>query len=195
MVGEKLLVTRNCWRDKDSAIAVLVGDDGRERYHVIERIGVDAFGFSESAAVIGEQFKQHAQTPAQVSRKVLEQLATGTSCETDALAARKAKAVPFGGRVDPLKYVKDTVLPAYLPRRGSTLNVEAPMVEVAPLSLVEAAKWLRPRLGQLWSPQSYGWLLERFPEGVPEEDLEAIEAELKRPVEVRRGPFGSVGGV
>jgi len=44
--------------------------------------------------------------------------------------------------VDPLKYVKDTVLPAYLPRRGSTLNVEAPTVEVAPLSVVEAAKWL-----------------------------------------------------
>lgn len=195
MVGERLLVTRNCWRDKDSAIAVLVGDDGRERFHVIERIGVDAFGFAESAAVIGEQFKQHAQTPAQVSRKVLEQLATGTHSEAEALAARKAKAVPFGGRVDPLKYVKDTVLPAYLPRRGSTLNVEAPTVEVAPLSVVEAAKWLRPRLGQLWSPQSYGWLLERFPQGVPEEDLEAIEAELKRPVEVRRGPFGSVGGV
>jgi hypothetical protein len=162
---------------------------------VIERIGVDAFGFAESAAVIGEQFKQHAQTPAQVSRKVLEQLATGTHSEAEALAARKAKAVPFGGRVDPLKYVKDTVLPAYLPRRGSTLNVDAPTVEAAPLSVVEAAKWLRPRLGQLWSPQSYGWLLERFPQGVPEEDLEAIEAELKRPVEVRRGPFGSVGGV
>ena len=73
--------------------------------------------------------------------------------------------------------------------------MEAPTVEVAPLSVVEAAKWLRPRLGQLWSPQSYGWLLERFPQGVPEEDLEAIEAELKRPAEVRRGPFGSVGGV
>jgi hypothetical protein len=194
MVGEKLLITRNCWRDKDSAIAVLVGDDGRERFHVIERIGVDAFGFAETAAVIGEQFKRHADTPAQVARKVLEQLATETSSEAEALAARKAKAVPFGGRIDPLKYVSDTVLPAYLPRRGSNLNVDTPSVELAPLSLVEAAKWLRPRLGQLWSPQSYGWLLERFPMGVPQEALEAIEAELRRPVEVGRRPFVSVGG-
>lgn len=195
MVGETLLVTRNCWRDKDSAIAVLVGDDGREHFHVIERIGVDAFGFADSSAVIGQQFKRHADTPAQVSRKVLEQLATETSCEADAQAARKAKAVPFGGRIDPHKYVSDTVLPAYLPRRGSTLHVDAPTVEVVPLSVVEAAKRLRPKLGQLWSPQSYGWLLERFPEGVPEDELEAVEAELRRPVEVRCRPLSSVGGV
>lgn len=195
MVGETLLITRNCWRDKDSAIAVLVGVDGREHFHVIERIGVDAFGFADSSAVIGQQFKRHADTPAQVSRKVLEQLATETSCEADAQAARKAKAVPFGGRIDPHKYVSDTVLPAYLPRRGSTLHVDAPTVEVVPLSVVEAAKRLRPKLGQLWSPQSYGWLLERFPEGVPEDELEAVEAELRRPVEVRCRPLSSVGGV
>lgn len=194
MVGEKLLITRNCWRDKDSAIAVLVGNDGREQYHVIERIGVDAFGFAETAAMIGEQFKRHADTPAQVSRKVLEQLATGTSSEADAQAARKAKAVPFGGRIDPHKYVNDTVLPAYLPRRGSNLNVDTPTVELAPLSLVEAAKLLRPRLGNLWSPKTFGWLMERFPQGVPQEQLEAVEAELKRPVEIRQRPLSSVGG-
>lgn len=195
MVGEKLLITRNCWRDKDTALAVLVGDDGREQYHVIERVGMDAFGFAETAAMIGERYVRHADTPAQVSRKVLEQLATVTSCEADALAARKAKAVPFGGRIDPHKYVSDTVLPAYLPRRGSNLVVYTPTVDVAPLTLVEAAKLLRPRLGHLWSPKTYGWLMERFPDGVPQEQLEAIEAELKRPVEVGRRPVVSVGGV
>jgi hypothetical protein len=190
MVGEKLLITRNCWRDKDSAIAVLVGDDGRERYHVIERIGVDAFGFAETAATIGEEYKRHAETPAQVSRKVLEQIATGTSNQADAQAARKSKAVPFGGLIDPHKHVNDTVLPAYLPRRGTSLNVNAPTVELAPLSHVEAAKLLRPRLGHLWSAETFGWLLTRFPEGVPQEQLEAVEAELRRPVEVMRHTIG-----
>ena len=32
MVGDKLLITRNCWRDKDSAVVVLIGADGREHY-------------------------------------------------------------------------------------------------------------------------------------------------------------------
>ncbi|AZC90131.1 Phage transposase [Pseudomonas chlororaphis subsp. piscium] len=46
MVGEKLLITRYCWRDKEAAIAVLVGEDGRENYHIIERIEMDEFGFA-----------------------------------------------------------------------------------------------------------------------------------------------------
>lgn len=184
MVGDQLLITRNCWRDKDSAIAVLVGDDGRECYHVIERVGVDAFGFAESAAMLGERYKRHAETPAQVSRKALEQIATGTSNQADAQAARKSKAVPFGGLIDPHKHVNDTVLPAYLPRRGTHLDFNAPTVEIAPLSHVEAAKLLRPRLGNLWSAQTFGWLLTRFPEGVPQEQIEAVEAELRRPAEV-----------
>lgn len=192
MVGEKLLITRNCWRDKDTAIAVLVGDDGRENYHVIERIGVDEFGFAETSATIGETYKRHAETPAQLSRKVLEQIATGTTNQADAEAARKAKAVPFGGLIDPHKHVTDTVLPAYMPRRGTNLNVNAPTVEVAPLSHVEAAKLLRPRLGNLWTAQTFGWLQQRYPEGVPEEQLDAVEAELKRPVEVMRKPFSLV---
>lgn len=192
MVGEKLLVTRNCWRDKDSAIAVLVGDDGRENYHVIERIGVDKFGFAETSATIGETYKRHAETPAQQSRKVLEQIATGTTNQADAEAARKGKAVPFGGLIDPHKHVNDTVLPAYLPRRGTSLNVNAPTVELVPLSHVEAAKLLRPRLGNLWRADTFGWLQQRYPEGVPEEQLDAVEAELKRPVEVMRKPFSLV---
>ncbi|TWC18604.1 integrase-like protein [Pseudomonas sp. SJZ085] len=190
MVGEQLLITRNCWRDKDSAIAVRMGDDGRERYHVIERVGVNAFGFSETAAIIGDAYKRHAETPAQVSRKVLEQIATGTSNQADAQAARKAKAVPFGGLIDPHKHVNETVLPAYLPRRGTSLNVNGPSVEVAPLSHVEAAKLLRPRLGNLWSPETFGWLQRSFPDGVPQEQIESVEAELKRPVEVMRHTIG-----
>ncbi|MBT2294524.1 DDE-type integrase/transposase/recombinase [Pseudomonas fluorescens] len=192
MVGEKLLITRNCWRDKDTAIAVLVGEDGRENYHIIERIGVDEFGFAETSATIGETYKRHAETPAQLSRKVLEQIATGTTNQADAEAARKAKAVPFGGLIDPHKHVTDTVLPAYMPRRGTSLNVKAPTVEVAPLSHVEAAKLLRPRLGNLWTAETFGWLQQRYPEGVPEEQLDAVEAELKRPVEVMRKPFSLV---
>ena len=192
MVGEKLLITRNCWRDKDTAVAVLIGDDGRENYHVIERIGVDEFGFAETSATIGETYKRHAETPAQLSRKVLEQIATGTDNQADAGAARKAKAVPFGGLIDPHKHVTDTVLPAYMPRRGTRLNVNAPTVEVAPLSHIEAAKLLRPRLGNLWTAETFGWLQQRYPEGVPEEQLDAVEAELKRPVEVMRKPLSLV---
>ncbi|WP_448092465.1 integrase [Pseudomonas lini] len=192
MVGDKLLVTRNCWRDKDAALALLIGDDGREHYHVIERLDVNEFGFLEGSAKIGETFKSHAQTPAQLSRKVLEQLATGTTNEEDAKAARKAKTLPFGGMIDPHKHVTDTLLPAYMPRRGTSLEVNVPTVEQTPLTHVEAAKLLRARLGSVWSGETFAWLQQRFPEGVPHEQLDAIEAELNRPAEVMRQPLSLV---
>ncbi|WP_408004008.1 integrase [Pseudomonas frederiksbergensis] len=195
MVGEKLLITRNCWRDQDAAIVVLMGEDGREQYHVVERIEMDAFGFAETSATIGEQYKRHADTPAQVSRKVLEQLATGTTNEEDAKAARKAKTLPFGGLIDPHKHVTDTVLPAYLPRRGTSLNVNAPTVEHALLTHVEAAKLLRPRMTDIWSAETFSWLQQHCPDGIAQEQLDAIEAELKRPAEVVRTPLSLVAAV
>lgn len=192
MVGDKLRVTRNCWRDEDSAVVVMIGADGHEHYHIVERIGVDEFGFAQTSATIGEQFKRHAQTPAQTSRKLLEQIATGTNCEADAIAARKAKMLPFGGLIDPHKHVTDTTLPAYLPRCGTSLNVNAPTVEHARLTHVEAAKLLRPRVAELWSAETFSWLQQQYPEGIALEQLDAIEAELKRPVEVMRIPLSLV---
>ncbi|WP_044273322.1 DDE-type integrase/transposase/recombinase [Pseudomonas fluorescens] len=192
MVGDKLLITRNCWRDKDSAIVVMIGADGREHYHVVDRIGMDQFGFAQTSATIGDQYKRHAETPAQTSRKLLEQLATGTTSEADAQAARKAKTLPFGGLIDPHKHVTDTVLPAYLPSRGTSLNVNVPTVEHALLSHVEAAKLLRPRLTNLWSAETFSWLQQQYPEGIAQEQLDTIEAELKRPIEVMRKPLSLV---
>ncbi|WP_409077778.1 integrase [Pseudomonas syringae] len=192
MVGEKLLITRNCWRDKDSATVVLMGDDGREQYHVVERIEKGEFGFAGTSAIIGEEYKRHAETPAQVSRKVLEQLATGTTNQADAEAARKAKTVPFGGLIDPHKHVTDTLLPAYLPRRGTSLNVNAPTVEHALLTHVEAAKLLRPRMPDIWSADTFSWLQQHYPDGIAQEQLDAIETELKRPTEVVRKPLSLV---
>lgn len=195
MVGEQLLITRNCWRDKDTAIAVLVGDDGREHYHVVDRINMDQFGFADTSATIGEQHKRHADTPAQQSRKILEQIATGTASETEAAAARKAKTVPFGGLIDPHKHVTDTVLPAYMPRRGTSLNVNAPSVELAPLTHVEAAKQLRSRLGTSWSGESFAWLQRKFPDGIPQDQLDAIESELNAPAEIARPALALVRAV
>jgi hypothetical protein len=192
MVGEKLLIARNCWRDKDSASVVLTGEDGREYYHVVERIGRDQFGFADTSATIGEQYKRHGQTPAQVSRQLLEQVATGTASAAQAEAARKAKAIPFGGRIDPHKHVTDTVLPAYLPRRGTSLSVNAPTVEHALLTHVEAAKLLRPRMADTWSAEAFRWLQQHYPRGIALEQLDAVEAELKRPVEVTHKPLSLV---
>lgn len=192
MVGDTLLITRNPWRDEDSAQVVLTNEDGREAFHVVERIAVDANGFKATSAIIGETFKSHADTPAQKARKTIEQLVTGSESQEEAAAARKARALPFNGEIDPHKHITDTVLPSYMPRRGVASPITTPTVEIQPLSHVEAAKLLRGQMGSAWTADSMAWLKTNYPNGVPEEQLDAITQQLRMPA---RPGLRVVGGV
>lgn len=183
-VGDKVLVTRNPFRDSDSAQLVLVGEDGREHYHVIDRIGRDENGFAATAHMIGDGFNSLADAPSQVAKKRLDQLITGTDSVQQAEKALKAKSVPFAGTVDPFKEQADTTLPAFMPKRGTELEarVKVATVEIKPLSHVEAAKGLRARMGSEWGPESLAWLKANYPDGVPDDELDAIVTKLRTPV-------------
>lgn len=183
MVGEKVMVTRNPWRD-DAAQVVLVGEDGRDVFHVVHEVFKDELGFSKKAAVFGESYKRHADTPAQTALKDIEQLVTGTDSQAAAEAARKAKSLPFGGQLDPYKHIDDATLPTYLPRRGTAHDLVAPKVELPPLSHVDAAKQIKPRVesaGGEWTADRFRWLQQRYPAGVPQDQLDTIVAELSGP--------------
>jgi transposase InsO family protein len=183
MVGEKVMVTRNPWRD-DAAQVVLVGEDGRDVFHVVHEVFKDERGFSEKAAVFGESYKRHADTPAQTALKDIEQLVTGTDSQAAAEAARKAKSLPFGGQLDPYKHIDDATLPTYLPRRGTAHDLVAPKVELPLLSHVDAAKQIKPRVesaGVEWTADHFRWLQQRYPAGVPQDQLDTIVAELSGP--------------
>ena len=191
MVGEGLMVTRNPWRD-DAAQAVLTGADGREMFHVVRAVEENEFGFAKTAATIGENFKSHAETPAQKALKEIELLVTGADSAAGAAAARKAKNLPFGGQFDPYKHIDDASLPNYLPRRGTAHELVAPTVEYPPLSHIEAAKQLKPIVeaaGGSWTSERYQWLAQRFPAGVPPEQLDALAAELTSPVSGMKKPL------
>lgn len=183
LVNQKLLITRNAWRDAETAHAVIQGEDGREQLVVINRIEQDQFGFAATSAYIGEEFKRHADTPAQTARKLLEQMATGTSTEEEAKNARKAKKLPFGGEIDPYKHITDKQMPAYLKKRGTELTptIDVPdvtAVEVATLSVFSIANRLQPRFAD-WSPEHYAWLNKHFSGGAKEEEIDAIAEQLR----------------
>lgn len=183
MVGEKLMITRNPWRT-DAAQVVLTGEDGHEMFFLVDEVKKNEFGFAESAAVFGESHKAVADTPAQTAAKEIEQLVTDTESATDAAAARKAKALPFGGRLDPYKHIDDTTLPTYMPRRGQASEVRSPRVEQRPLTHVEAAKVLREKFtasGHKWTPEHYRQLAAQYPDGVPEAALDEVMVTLTTP--------------
>lgn len=184
MVGEKLMITRNPWRT-DAAQVVLTGDDGHEMLFLVDEVKKNEFGFAENAAVFGESHKAVADTPAQTAAKEIEQLVTGTENASDAAAARKAKSLPFGGRLDPYKHIDDATLPAYMPRRGQASEVRGPRIEQRSLTHVEAAKVLREKFaacGQTWTPEHYRQLTMQHPDGVPETALDEVMATLVAPV-------------
>ena len=108
IVGQKLLVAKNPWDETGARIATWDAQ-GNEIWQAVTAIEFDGFGFREGAALMGAEYKPAADTPAQQARKEQEKLAMGADTLAEAEAKRKAKAVPFGGRIDPYKHQEDTL--------------------------------------------------------------------------------------
>ena len=137
------------------------------------------WGFRETAAMLGEEYKAAAETPAQQARKAQEMLAMGADTPEEAAAKRKAKALPFGGRIDPYKHQEDTLAARntlYIERSGQQMDYNKLEVAEQILSKVEIAKLLKPRVeaaGGDWK-QAVVVLQQVYPQGVRESELDAV---------------------
>lgn len=189
LVHDKVMVTRNPWRD-DAAQVVATDADGHRVFYVVPAVERNEHGFDVTAPVIGQAFKRHADTPAQEARKEASRLAMDAETDAEAEQARKEKKIPFGGRLQPFNHIDESNLPTFMPRRGTQHDLVAPTVEIPPLSHIEAAKALRARMGS-WNAERMAWLKTNYPNGVPEEQLDAIVQQLQAPV---RPSLRVVGG-
>lgn len=180
MVGDWVMVTRNPWVS-DAAQVVATDADGREVFYVVPEVKHDENGFAVGSPVIGQGFKRHADTPAQTARKEADRLAMGAETDEEAQQARKDGAIPFGGRLKPYQRIDDAQLPTFMPRRGTQHDLVMPTIEIPPLNHIEAAKQLRARLGDAWTPESMSWLKANYPNGVLEDQLDAITHQLRKP--------------
>ncbi|WP_026601667.1 DDE-type integrase/transposase/recombinase [Methylomonas sp. 11b] len=178
MVGEQLLITR-CAFEADAAHAVLHDEHGREVFHQLPKVEKDAtWGWRTDGAVFGEEHKRFVDTPAQTDLKALERLAMDAETDTEAETKRKAKAVPFAGRIDPYKQAKDYQHPAYFPQRGTDAELATPTRELLRMNTVQMAKWLAGHLGSEYQPSMLADLTKRFPDGATEPELEQVLADL-----------------
>ena len=203
IVGQKLQVVRNAWR-QDSAQAVGVDAQGRECFYVLEQKVKNDFGFNVGAPVIGESYKRHADTPAQRNMQEIEFLATGASTVTEALATRKAMAKGkgpqvMGGAIDPLKRMREADIPTYLPRKGTELQVHNPLANEQVLTEVEttvAIQRIAKRIDRNISREENRFIKGRWPKAMPEEQIEALAAQFLRDAEPPEAFVGlrAVGG-
>jgi hypothetical protein len=180
MVGEKLHITRNPYI-ANACLVLVVGADGHEQLHTAPLVERDDAGFSDDARVIGEDFSWPKDTVLDTNRKEVERFAYDAATDIEAAAKRKAGAVPFGSRVDPYKLIDQAPALTYLPKRGAEL---VPAVTtsrtVAParlLSVFEAATALVSN-GLEMTRERRQQIAAWYPDGVPEDQLDALQARL-----------------
>lgn len=200
IVGQKLTVTRNAFSTGHGAQVLITGDDGRDTWYTLEPLETDRYGFTSASVPLGD-YRQHAATPADENRKRVERVAMDAATDEEAEQKRKAKALPFGGRIDPYKSLREAPEMTFLPRRGEKLEVAVPDVQPAPqfadrpfertqyvaraLGHVELAQRLRDHFAD-WGAQHYAALVRGWPEGAAEDALEAIVQRLPALMQQRR---------
>lgn len=177
-VGEKLHITLNPWV-LDAAMVVDTDAEGNEALHSIPLVVRDDAGFRTDANVIGEDWKRPADTQLEANRKEVDRFAYDASTDTEAEAKRKAKAVPFGGRIDPGKVIDQAPERTFLPRHGTDLQttVSTQKAPARVLSPFEAAAEL-VRLGVTMTRETSAQVRAWYPDGVPEDELQDLQARL-----------------
>lgn len=128
------------------------------------------------------------------NRKALMKDAYGADTLRDAKKAKYGKTPAFLGEIDPFAPEAKALLPTYLPKRGTQLNVPSPVqIELKPLSFVEASRWAVGRIGRGLTPEENAWVRATWPGGVPEEELETLLAKLQGREDA--APVAAAGGL
>ncbi len=178
MVGEKLHITLNPWV-LEAAMVVDTDAEGNEVLHSIPLVMRDEAGFRSDANVIGEDWKRPADTQLEANRKEVDRFAYDAKSDAEVEAKRKAKAVPFGGRIDPGKVIDQAPERTFLPRRGTDLQttVSTQKAPARVLNTFEAAAEL-VRMGLTMTRETSAQVRAWYPDGIPEDELQDLQARL-----------------
>ncbi|MBE8611501.1 integrase [Morganella morganii] len=183
-VGDKLQVTRNPWHE-DEARIIITDEEGFENYVPVYVVKKDEWGYAEDAPIIGEAYGHLSTTDAERHRTEVEHVVYGTSNKEDTEKARKTGALPFNGHFNPYKNMEETDYDkvAHLPLKGSKVqpSVRVHQESVSLLSHVQAAMILMAKFktqGNVWNPTHYQYLVNHYPDGIPEDQLDTLMQHL-----------------
>ena len=188
-VGEKIKIGKNPYRPECVQVEcrelIIVDGEQKERLYwtVLEPIEINEHGFRVDAAIIGEEYKAHKKTTFEINKENAEKLAYGVDNEEDLKRAKKANVPLFGGEINPYKHIEDEKLALYLPKRGQEheLTANAKRVELPLINPVEILKRLKAAMGEAYSAEVSQFVMQRYPQGMTEPELEALIADPKLP--------------
>ncbi len=189
-VGEKVTIGKNPYRPdcvQVQCFAHELNADGEEvlkpYWVVLEPIEINDLGFRVDAAMIGEEYKPHKKSVFESNRETLEQLAYGVDNDEDVKRAKKANKPLFNGEINPYQHIEDYNPMVFMPKRSQEheLTTNAKLVELKPLSVIEAAKRFKVRFGEAWGADNFQWLNKHYADGIQEAELETLLARNEPP--------------
>lgn len=180
-IGDSVQVTRNLF-NPNTAYIVMKGEDGWDKFYECPVADyIEGSGFRVDSCLIGEKYRALPETKAQKNLKEIEMLIADSDTPVKPEDIRKRKTLPFGGRFKPLTALDNEYHPDYMPVKGEDSPLTRRQLDIPPMSHVKAAMALRTRFEALrreWNPTHYQYLVDHYPDGIPEEQLDAVMQEL-----------------
>lgn len=189
--GMTVSVARNPW-SADSVRIVEQKTDGSLAFTECVLKRRNELGYWEDSPVLGQEYKRHAMTPPE---QTLARLAERTAADQVlADGVKRAKPVPFGGKIDPYKALETVPMADMLPRRPDEVHPATAQIRLPVLTHTRAAIQLKALLGRALDPAEFDWLTARFADGVPSEQVEALAEQLAGQAEtLRDGTYDATG--
>lgn len=184
MAGAKVEVVINGLQVPAVEVRYTDAATGEVGWMTVQPTARDESGWRLDAPIIGEQLRAAPRGLLDKNRDAVLQRAFGGDTPAEAAAAQERGELAFGGRVDPFKSAREALLPAFMPKRGTTLAVPGRQVAAPRMSCVATAKRLREALGRLGQIERFGphvlaWLQARWgDDGVPEDQFDALVAQF-----------------
>lgn len=180
MVGNLLTIGKNPYRPECIQVQQ-IDENGHQYWTVLEPITKDKYGFKDGAAIIGQEYKPQAKSVFERNLEAVEKIAYDAQTDDEVKAAKKAKAPIFGGRVNPYKTIEEYNGVDFIPKQGQQheLTTNAKRVELPRLNPVEMLKRLKAAMGAAYSAEVSQFVMQRYPQGMTEPELEALIADPK----------------
>lgn len=176
-VGQKVMVTRNAFTEEYVNFVDAAMQHSDAPAYVAKKVQRNELGYRLDAPVHGEAFSSYKRTAAQ---QVLERFAEQKEADnaTSQPGQKPARAMPFGGKVDPFKHMAEAPSLDFVPRAfGEVRQVIGLVAETADLSVTEACAAIRSivtGMGQEYDTSTYMRLKSEYPDGrVPQSVVDA----------------------
>lgn len=180
-IGDNVQVSRNLF-NPNAVYIVMKGEDGWDKFYECPVADyIEGSCFRVDSCVIGEEYRALPETKAQKNLKEIEMLIADSDTPVKPEDIRKSKTLPFGGRFKPLTALDNEYHPDYMPVKGEDSPLTRRQLDIPPMSHVKAAMALRTRFDALrreWNPTHYQYLVDNWPDGIPEDQLDTIMQEL-----------------